>query len=474
MNDLLRKCYEILGLKEGASKDEIVEAFRALYAEGASATGKGDIEHWENLKKIVWAKDTLLAHLPKEAPFPVSGEHAEMKAQGEALPHNSSTGGDTDEASSRGLPWWWSSAAVVAMAILLSGLFYVYKPVLFKSQPATAARDGRISQQTLTAAEDSAPRQGEPASQGTESSKLLQDVKKAVVTVTFGNQLGSGFLVSSEGYIVTNCHVVNAVKGLARFSTDETVDVSVVKIEPDKDFALLKAGRGVAFPFLTLGDSDLCHEGDTVIAVGSPQGFSSTFTKGIVSATGRKFRGSAASFIQTDAAINHGNSGGPLINAAGQVIGINTMGVEKFLAQGLNFAIAINDVKAYIDEGEKLTESERSGQAQEIEFRLRQEEIKRDEMQRQARERMAEAQQEEDRHFGEQVEAAKEHVASLQRRQALNQCLGEAAGQYQSRWQDGCHQSLLSNNCRLPQAMADRLKSEYLNDQAECLKQYGE
>ena len=430
MNDLLRKCYEILGLKEGASKEEIVGAFRALYAEGASATGKGDIEHWEKLKKIVWAKDTLLAHLPKEVPLPALDALQETKAQGEALPHDSSTGGDTGEASSRGLPWWWSSVAVVAMAILLSGLFYVYKPVLFKSQPATAGSGGRMAQQTPTTADDSAPRQGEPASQGTESSKLLQDVKKAVVTVTFGNQLGSGFLVSSEGYIVTNCHVVNAANGSARLSTDEAVDVSVVKIEPDKDFALLKAARGVAYPFLTLGDSDLCHEGDTVIAVGSPQGFSSTFTKGIVSATGRKFRGSAASFIQTDAAINHGNSGGPLINAAGQVIGINTMAVEKFLAQGLNFAIAINDVKAYIDEGEKLTESERSGQAQEIEFRLRQEEIKRDEMQRQARERMAEAQREEDRHFGEQVEAAKERVASLQKRQALNQCLGEAAGQY--------------------------------------------
>ncbi len=319
MNELLRKCYDILGLKEGASKEEIVGAFRALYAEGASGAGQGGIEHWEKLKKIAWAKDTLLAHLPKEAPLPASGGHPETKAQEEALPHNSPTGGDTGEAPSRGLPWWWSSAAVVAMAILLSGLFYVYKPVLFKSPPAAAGRGGKMmAQQTPTAADDSAPRQGEPASQGTESSKLLQDVKKAVVTVTFGSQLGSGFLVSPEGYIVTNCHVVNAAKGSARLSTDEVVDVSVVKIEPDKDFALLKAARGVAYPFLTLGDSDLCHEGDTVIAVGSPQGFSSTFTKGIVSATGRKFRGSAASFIQTDAAINHGNSGGPLINAAGR------------------------------------------------------------------------------------------------------------------------------------------------------------
>ncbi len=471
MNELLRKCYEILGLKEGASKEEIVGAFSALYAEGASGAEKGGIDHWEKLKEIAWAKDTLLAHLPKEAPLPASDGHPETKAQEEALPHTLPTGGDMGEAPSRGLPWWWSSAAVIAMALLVSGLFYVYKPVWFKSQPGAAGRGGKMAQQTLTEADDGAPRPDEPPS---ESSKLLQEVKKAVVTVTFGSQLGSGFLVSPEGYIVTNCHVVNAAKGSARFSSDEVVDVNVIKIEPNKDFALLKATRGIAYPFLTLGDSDLCHEGDSVIAVGSPQGFSSTFTKGIVSATGRRFRGSDASFIQTDAAINHGNSGGPLINASGQVIGVNTMGVEKFLAQGLNFAIAINDLKGYIDDGEKLTESERSAQTSDIEFRLRQEEIKRDERERQARERIAEAQREEERRFSEQVEAAKEHVAGLQKRHALNQCLSDAQGLYQARWQEGCRQSSLSNNCRLPAVMADRLKSVYLNDQAECLRQYGE
>jgi len=474
MNELLRKCHEILHVKEDASKEEIVEAFRALYAAGASGTEKGDIEQWEKLKEIAWAKDTLLAHLPREAVPPPSGGRPESETRKGAMPNSSPTGGKADEAPSRGLPWWLSSAAVIAMAILLCGLFYIYKPAWFKSRTPVGAKGTVEMQQAQVPADNGAARQGEPPSQGREPSKALQEVKKAVVTVTFGNQLGSGFLVSPEGYIVTNFHVVNAAKGSARFSTDEVVDVSVVKIEPDKDFALLKATRGVAYPFLTLGDSDLCHEGDTVIAVGSPQGLTSTFTKGIVSATGRKFPNSAASFIQTDAAINHGNSGGPLLNAAGEVIGINTMGVEKFIAQGLNFAIAVNDVKGYIEEGERLTESERSAQTSEIEFKIKQEEIKREERQRQLKERMAEAQKEDDRRFGEQVEAAKEHVAALQRQQALNQCLSEAAGRYQAACQEGCRQSLLPNNCRLPQAIVDRFKSALLADQSECLKQYGE
>jgi len=475
MNELLRKCHEILHVKEGASKEEIVEAFRTLYAEGASGAEKGDMEQWETLKEIAWAKDTLLAHLPREAtPFP-SGARSEMETHKVAMPTSPSSGDKADEASSRGLPLWLSSAAVIAMAILLCGLFYLYKPAWFKSHAPVSAKPIEMVQQAQTPADGSgAARSSEPPSQGSEPSKALQEVKKAVVTVTFGDRLGSGFLVSPEGYMVTNCHVVNGVKGSARFSSDEVVDVSVVKIEPDKDFALLKATRGVAYPFLSLGDSDLCHEGDAVIAVGSPQGLPSTFTKGIVSATGRKFRGSAASFIQTDAAINQGNSGGPLLNAAGQVIGINTMSVEKLIAQGLNFAIAINDVKGYIDEGERLTESERSAQTSEIEFRLKQEDAKRDEAQRQIKQRIADAQREDDRRFGAQVEAAKEHLANLQKQQALNQCLSDAANQYQAAWQEGCRQSLLPNNCRLPQNTVDHLKSAWLTNQSECLKQYGQ
>ena len=473
MNELLRKCHEILGLQEGASKEEIVEAFRTLYAEGTAGAGKG-IEDWEKLKEIAWAKDTLLVHLRKEARLPTSGEHHGSKGREGASPENSSAGAGTGEAVRRGLPWWWSSAAVMAIGILLSGIFYVYKPSLFAPQ-AAGKRAGPTGEQATGAPGDNTPGKVEPPSQGKDSSKLLQDVKRAVVTVAFGRSYGSGFLVSPEGYIVTNCHVVSAARGSVQFSSEEVADVSVIKIEPDRDFALLKATRGIGYPFLTLGDSDLCHEGDTVIAVGSPQGLASTFTKGIVSATGRKFRGLAASFIQTDAAINHGNSGGPLINSTGEVIGINTMGVEKFIAQGLNFAIAINDVKGYIDEGERLTESERYAQTSDIEFRLRQEEMKREERLRQASQRTVEAQRDDERRYREQVEADRERVANLQKRQALKQCLDDAARQYHVRWEDQCRQlSQTLPSCRIPTVLADRFKSALLADQAGCLKQYGE
>jgi len=305
--------------------------------------------------------------------------------------------------------------------------------------------------------------------------QLLQDVKKSVVTVMFGSRLGSGFLVSPEGYIVTNCHVVNTVKGSVRFSSDEVVDVNVVKIDPDKDFALLKTATGFSYPFLKLGDSDSSREGDPVIAVGSPQGLASTFTKGIVSAKGRKFTGTSASFIQTDAAINHGNSGGPLINAAGEVIGINTRGVDKAVAEGLNFAIAINDVKGLINEGEQLTETERAGQATENELRLKQEEQKRGEQERQAREQVINSQREAERRFGEGVEAMKERVAVQQKQQALKSCLYEADRQLQMQLNEQCRlSSQPTNNCRIPASLAERLKGAYLTEQAECLKQYGE
>ena len=471
MDELLRKCFKILKLKENATKTEIEEAFRRLYAEGSSGAGQGGIEQWEKLKEITWAKDTLLNRLQKGGLPRASGGHATAETEGADGPGSTPAREGVDRPDRNGLPWWLSSAAVIGCAILFSGLFYFYKPAFFTSR---SENRGRTATLQLPGPDGNAPHEAEPPSQDAGPSKLLQDVKKAVVTVTFSNTMGSGFVVSPEGYIVTNCHVVDGTKGSAQFSSDEVVDVNVIKLEPDRDFALLKTVGGVNYPFLTLGNSDLCREGDTVIAVGSPQGLSSTFTRGIVSATGRRFVGLTASFIQTDAAVNPGNSGGPLINTAGEVVGIKTVAGNKLLAQGLNFAIAINDVKGYVDEGERLTESERSRQTAAIESRIKLEEQKREQQERQARERTIEAQREEERRFSEQVEAAKERVANLQKHQALKQCLEDAVRQYQARWQDGCRQSLLPNNCRLPEITADHLREQYLSDQAECLKQYGE
>ncbi len=470
MSELLAKCRKILRVGEGASKAEIEQAFQDLYAEKASAVEQGGIEQWEGLKEITWAKDTLLDHLLKNGPAPAPDRQPALQAEGEAT-GDSVSGADPESVPRSGLPWWCSSAAVIAGAILLSGLFYIYKPDLFRQQPIGSGRDGKTMQQMP--AEDAT--RTDLTRQSKEIGQLLQDVKKSVVTVMFADRLGSGFIVSPDGYIVTNCHVVNAIRGSVRFSSDEVRDVNVVKIDPDKDFALLKTATGIGYPFLTLGDSDSCREGDPVIAVGSPQGLASTFTKGIVSAKGRQFTGTSASFIQTDAAINHGNSGGPLINAAGEVIGINTRGVEKFVAEGLNFAIAINDVKGLINEGEQLTETERAGQAPEIELRLKQEEQKRGEQERQTKEQLINAQREAERHFGEGVEAMKERLANLQKQQALKGCLNEADRRLQMQLNEQCRlSSQPANNCRIPASLADSFKSAYLAEQAECLKQYGE
>jgi hypothetical protein len=236
----------------------------------------------------------------------------------------------------------------------------------------------------------------------------------------------------------------------------------------------LKTSSGSGYTFLRLGDSNACREGDPVLAIGSPQGLQSTFTKGIISAIGRRLPGVAVSFIQTDAAINHGNSGGPLINAAGEVIGINTAAVEKFVAEGLNFAIAVNDVKGFIEDGRRISEAERAGQRPDLEARIRQEALKREGRDEQSREQAIDSAREEDRRYGEQLEAMKEHLDKMQKRQALNICLQQVAGQAQQMWDEQCKALSWPARCQLPESIAIRFRGGLLNAQQECLKNYGE
>jgi hypothetical protein len=178
--------------------------------------------------------------------------------------------------------------------------------------------------------------------------KLLQKVKAAVVTVVSGNMLGSGFVVSAEGVVITNAHVMTRDSARVRFLNGLDVPARTVKIDRSKDIALLRIEGGGTYPFLPMGDSEKSQEGETVFAVGTPLGLESTVTKGIVSAK-RSLPDLNVTCIQTDAAINSGNSGGPLINMRGEAIGINTFVVRKSIAEGLNFAISINDVKNFIN-----------------------------------------------------------------------------------------------------------------------------
>ncbi len=158
---------------------------------------------------------------------------------------------------------------------------------------------------------------------------------------------GSGFLINSEGYALTNYHVVKSGRKItAQLYDGREFEVEVVGKAPMIDLALLKlkGGKGEKFPFAYLGDSDSLKVGEPVIAIGNAKGLGLTVTAGIVSAIGRAVGTSSYSYyIQTDAAINHGNSGGPLFNKYGEVVGINTAILRG--AQGIGFALPINVAK---------------------------------------------------------------------------------------------------------------------------------
>lgn len=140
--------------------------------------------------------------------------------------------------------------------------------------------------------------------------------------------LGSGFIISSDGYILTNNHVVDhADKITVRLQDRRTLTAKVVGTDPTYDIALLKVDAGGKLPAVTIGDSRSLKPGQWVLAIGSPFGFDYTVTQGIVSAVGRNLGQRDqpyTSFIQTDVPINRGNSGGPLFNLQGQVVGVNS------------------------------------------------------------------------------------------------------------------------------------------------------
>lgn len=160
--------------------------------------------------------------------------------------------------------------------------------------------------------------------------------------------LGSGFVLDEAGYIVTNHHVVdNASTVTVRLSDDRTFDAEVVGTDPLTDIAVLKIDAGTDLQAVELGDSDEIRVGEDVVAIGNPFGLSSTVTTGIVSAKGRNIsEGPYAEFIQTDAAINKGNSGGPLFNMDGEVVGVNSAIYSPSGGSvGLGFAVTSNIVE---------------------------------------------------------------------------------------------------------------------------------
>jgi serine protease Do len=163
--------------------------------------------------------------------------------------------------------------------------------------------------------------------------------------------LGSGFIIGSDGTILTNGHVVeNAKKIIVKFSDKREFEAKVVGKDTKTDIAIIKIDTKESLPKVQLGDSDRLEVGEWVMAVGNPFGLENSVTSGIVSAKGRHIgAGPYDDFIQTDASVNPGNSGGPLVNGRGEVVGINVAIVSQTGANiGIAFATPINLVKELV------------------------------------------------------------------------------------------------------------------------------
>jgi S1-C subfamily serine protease len=165
--------------------------------------------------------------------------------------------------------------------------------------------------------------------------------------------LGSGIVISPDGLVLTNSHVVGSSRQIRLQDIEGIVtDARVLGVDPDTDLALLRADGARDLRYASLGNSRNLRRGQLVVAIGNPLGFESTVTAGVVSALGRSIRSVSGrtieDVIQTDAALNPGNSGGPLVSSAGEVIGINTAIISG--AQGICFAVASNTAQFVLSE----------------------------------------------------------------------------------------------------------------------------
>ncbi|MFL6974529.1 MAG: S1C family serine protease [Xanthobacteraceae bacterium] len=164
---------------------------------------------------------------------------------------------------------------------------------------------------------------------------------------------GSGVVISPDGLVLTNAHVVNGARAIRLTDTEgRTTEARLLGIDPDTDLALLRADAARSLPAAKLGNSKQLRRGQLAIAIGNPLGFESTVTAGVISALGRSLRATTGRMIedviQTDAALNPGNSGGPLVSSRGEVIGINTAVILG--AQGICFAVASNTANHVLSE----------------------------------------------------------------------------------------------------------------------------
>ncbi|MFD0857470.1 DegQ family serine endoprotease [Roseovarius aquimarinus] len=173
--------------------------------------------------------------------------------------------------------------------------------------------------------------------------------------------LGSGFVISEDGYIVTNNHVIeSADEIIIEFYEGGELEATVIGTDPKTDIALLKVEADNPLPFVAFGDSDTARVGDWVMAMGNPLGQGFSVSAGIVSARNRALSGTYDDYIQTDAAINQGNSGGPLFDMDGKVVGVNTAILSPNGGSiGIGFSMASNVVTRVVDQLQEFGETRR-------------------------------------------------------------------------------------------------------------------
>jgi Do/DeqQ family serine protease len=259
-----------------------------------------------------------------------------------------------------------SVVAGLALAFLLVMLApQLLRPPPAASPPVAAAPDTPVSAPARVTYADAVQRAA-PSVVNIYTARLVTErVAPSALEQMFGNywpryqqrverSLGSGVIVDAQGHIVTNNHViVNAESINVQLADGRTTDARVVGRDPDTDLAVLAVDLKSPVPVAPFGRSDRLKVGDVVLAIGNPIGLSQTVTHGIVSATGRQQLGLAyfEDFIQTDAAINAGNSGGALVDSSGALVGINTAIIAKSLGvEGIGFAIPVNMVRGVLDD----------------------------------------------------------------------------------------------------------------------------
>ena len=213
-----------------------------------------------------------------------------------------------------------------------------FAEVAKKVEPAVVSIDAKSK-----AAENSARNNPVP----TDPDEVLDFLRRQARRPVFA--VGSGFIVDKTGYIITNAHVVkDAAKITVRLESSDEFTARVIGLDDETDLAVLKIEAGRDLPTVDLGNSDIARVGEWVLAIGSPFGLARTVTAGIVSQTNRDTPGNSVfqRFIQTDAAINRGNSGGPLVNMRGEVIGVNSqIATSTGDYNGVGFALPSNEAR---------------------------------------------------------------------------------------------------------------------------------